>query len=117
MRDIQKVYLKILRIELGDLEEDLALLIRQCDEARHAHRATERVSLSNRMVYENELLGIRDFRRLLRVFRPNRYGTLEEMIARLKSDFSGVVRSHGLAEAITICVNRKIDKVARYVTQ
>lgn len=117
MRDLKKYYLKILRIELADLEEDLELLIDECDLARKDKKITEHVWQGNRTLYENEKLGVREFRKLLQSIRPNRFDSLDELIATLKMKFLDVVRDHGLAEAIIVCVNRKLDKVARYVTQ
>jgi hypothetical protein len=117
MREFKKYYLQILRIELADLEEDLELLIDECDLARKDKKITEHVWQGNRILYENEKLGIREFRKVIRYVRPGRFESLDTLISTLKSKFLDVVKDHGLAEAIIVCVNRKLDKVARYVAQ
>jgi len=117
MREVKKYFLKILKIELADLEDDLELLIQECDQARGKKKITEHVWQGNRTLYENEKLGVREFRKLIQTIRPKTFESLDEMIAALKSRFQTFVKEHGLAEAIMVCVNRKMDKVERYVTQ
>ena len=117
MRAVKQNYLRILRIELEDLHEDIERLIEQCRKSRDCGSVSEKVFMQNLATFKNELLGVNAFQAVLDAVDPNQFETLEAMIENIRSQFLSLIRSHGLVPALSIYVNRKLDKVARYVTQ
>ena len=117
MHHIKEKYLAILRIELEDLHEDIEGLIRHATEERESGHLTNYVFMENLALFKNELLGVDAFDRILDELDLETFATLEEMVAYLKTDFREKVKSVGLAEAIDVLVERKLDKVLHYVTQ
>ena len=117
MRRINEFYISILRIELKDLQEDIEVLIQKCTEERERGNLTNYVFMENLALFKNELLGVDAFGRILDETDPKAYDALDEMVEDLKQKFQAKVKASGLAEAINVYVERKLRKVARYVTQ
>ena len=117
MRSVKQNFLKILAIELDDFKEDLEVLINRCHEAHDSGRLSESVFWENVTVFNNEILGADAFHRVIRDINPDEFESLTDLMSDLKGQFRDVVMQHGLVEAINIYVERKMDKVARYVTQ
>ena len=117
MRQQRKHYLQILRIELEDLKEDLELLIEECKQSRESERITDHVFLANLTLFKNELLGVDEFFKILDETDHSQFDNLDTLTDHLRKCFREKIETYGLAEAVNICIERKLDKVARYVTQ
>ena len=113
----KKHYLQILRIELEDLREDLELLIDECNKRYEKEAITEHVFLANLALFKNELLGVDEFYRIMDETDPETFDTLESMVEYLRTCFREKIKQYGIAEAVNICIERKLEKVAKYVTQ
>ncbi|MBN1420330.1 MAG: hypothetical protein JXP34_16235 [Planctomycetes bacterium] len=107
-------YLKILTIELEDLREDLEALIERCAAEREAGRLSPYVCLENLALFKNELLGVDAFGRIVRETDPSAFAALEAMIDHLRHRFRALARDAGFADAVHICIDRKLAKVAKY---
>ena len=116
MRNPQKYFPRILLVEMTDLEEDLELLIREAKKDFESGRITERVYRENRTLYKNEIMGVRDFCNLLVETNYADFNTLDDMITYYIDTFKAMARKKGLANAVILCVERKIRKVKEYVT-
>jgi len=110
----KETFLKILLIELSDLEADLkALEVEYRD--KHDHDI-----ISNYVFYENlallqrELFGIDSFVADVQQITPEEYATLDEMIAAVTALLEQRVREKCLVPAILHLVSRKIKKAAQY---
>ena len=117
MRHAKKHYLAIMEIELEDLKEDLELMIETCENDINTGKITEHVYMANLTLFRNELLGVGDFMRILNHTNPDDFTDLDAMIASLKIKFCEKIKTLGLAEAVNICINRKLNKVRKYVSQ
>lgn len=117
MRQSKKYFLKIMKIELEDLKDDLKLMINSCEKRKENGELTEHVYLANCTLFQNELIGLNDFMNILRETKINQFETLEELILHLKKRFKSQIKKLGLAEALDICIERKMDKVKQYVTK
>ncbi|RPI00959.1 MAG: hypothetical protein EHM72_07750 [Calditrichaeota bacterium] len=117
MRATKQNYLAILRVELDDLSTDIEHLIDQCSHGRESGDISENVFLQNLATFKNELLGVHSFQKILDQIEPAAYPSLEEMIEDIRERFESLEKSHGIVHALQIYVNRKLDKVLRYVTQ
>ena len=117
MRAVKQNYIAILRIELEDLHQDIQRLAKECNTGRDAGYLSENVFMQNLAIFKNELLGVHAFQHILDRIDPNSYDTLDAMIEDIRNQFQTLIRSHGIVNALQIYVNRKLDKVARYVKQ
>ena len=109
--------MEILRVELDDLKEDLELLINESEKERRNGRLTDHVFFANLALFKNELLGVDAFFKIIDGTDPDVFENLDDLLAHLRSAFREKVRVYGLAQAVNVCVERKLKKVAHYVTQ
>jgi len=117
MRDKKRHFLDFMHIECQDLREDIEFLIEEAKQKYDSDKITERVFLENTTLFENELLGIEEFLGILLATDSTSFETLDDMIAHLKSAFDTRLKSEGLAKAIQICIDRKLNKVAKYMKE
>jgi len=115
MRDMKKYYLKMLRLEIDDLKDDIDLLI---DEYTRLH---DRDCLSNYVFFENlivmrkELLGVDAFCSVMSEIDPDEFESLDDLIRCLNNRFRAMVKESGLPEVIELYVERKLIKVRDYI--
>ena len=117
MRRMKRRYIEILRIELEDLKEDLELLIDESKRDRKSGRLTDHVFFANLALFKNELLGVDTFFKIVNEIDPEKFEDVNGLVDHLRTVFREKVKFYDLAEAINVCVERKLMKVARYVTQ
>jgi len=117
MRKANEVYLSILRLELEDLHEDIEVMIEACTKEKEKGRLTNYVFMENIALFKNELLGVDAFGKIVDETDTAAFDTLEAMVNHLKMRFKEKIRTAGLAEVICIYVDRKLEKVQKYVTQ
>lgn len=117
MRKVNEVYLSILRLELEDLHEDIEVMIEACKKEKEKGRLTNYVFMENLALFKNELLGVNAFGKIVEETDPTAFDTLETMVNHLKMRFREKIKTTGLAEVICIYVDRKLEKVQKYVTQ
>ena len=117
MRQNKKYFLKIMKIELEDLKEDLIMMIKCCEERKAKGELTDHVYLANNALFQNELVGINDFVLILNNIDIEIFQDLDTLIASLKSQFKEQIKRLGLAEAVNVCIQRKMEKVKQYVTK
>lgn len=115
MQDKKGAFLKILCIELKDLDEDIKILIKEC-EAQHSHNEISNyVFLENLAVLKNELFGIKGFCKEVETTNPDEYNTLEDLIQGLIKKLKHRIHEKGLAHSILMLIERKMKKVAHYI--
>jgi hypothetical protein len=115
MQNAKRAFREILMIELDDLQEDVNHLIGLCSERHIKEEITNYVHLENKAFFQNEMLGIKGYREDVRRFDPDLPENTDEMAAALKRLLSDRVRQHDIAPALIPLVERKIDKVLRYL--
>jgi hypothetical protein len=116
MRHPNTRFIQILRIELDDLKDDIDQLLEACRREREKHELGDHVYLENLAVFKSELLGIGAFSEILDDTDPESFETLEGMIEELGRAFKAEIESRGLAPAVNVAVERKIAKVAKYLS-
>lgn len=116
MREIKTNYLRILRIEIEDLKQDIEALIEGLKREHESELLTNYVFMENLIVFRNELLGVDDFFQVIDMLDPDRYDSLDEMMSAILVSFSDMVAQHRLPREIIQYVERKMAKVKRYVT-
>ncbi|MHC4917547.1 MAG: hypothetical protein ACYTGB_18890 [Planctomycetota bacterium] len=115
MKHIKERFVKILRIELEDLREDIEQLIDECKHEMEHPRHNEYVYLENLAVLKNELLGLGHFARILDEIDVEADADLDAVIAHIKTSFTTEIERCGLAPAAIRLVERKIEKVRKFV--
>ncbi|RKY48606.1 MAG: hypothetical protein DRP88_01765 [Candidatus Neomarinimicrobiota bacterium] len=117
MRKVKECYLKILKIELEDLKDDIEQLIEETRKEKDAGKLTNYVFFQNIALFKNELLGLNVFEGIIESTNPEDFDNLDEMIVHLKERFFKKIKTLGLAEAIRVYVGRKMTKAKRYVVE
>ncbi len=117
MLNVKQNYLKILSIEVQDLQLDIQELIKQCEKENANGRFTRYVFLENLALFNNELLGVQTFQRIIAQTNPEDFAHLDDMIKYLQENYQEKIENYGLAKAISYYVDRKLFKVKRYVTE
>jgi hypothetical protein len=72
--------------------------------------------MENLSILKSEILGVDNFDQILEGCDPEEYETLDELRLYLTETLRYKIKSHGLVEAINIYIDRKMEKVAQYVT-
>lgn len=117
MGEMKKKYLKILRIEIEDLKYDVEGLIEECNKEHETGELSEYVFLENLVIFRRELLGLGVFSHILDSIEPDRYENLDEMVEFIRKSFIEKLKEHNLLKAIILYVERKLEKVEKYVNQ
>lgn len=108
-------FLKILRIEMEDLENDIALLEDVTERRNQEHEITDYVLMENMALLKKELGCVHTLLQDLDAFPLEQYDSLEETAQGVKGFFREETKKHGFPPAVYQLVDRKIEKVARYV--
>lgn len=115
MKNMLKNFLRILGIELDDLKEDLECMIGENKRRNESGKITNYVFMENMALFQNELHAIGAFRQIIDQTDIDKFPSVESLIDDLKIKFKEIARTHGYAEAGKICIERKINKVLKYV--
>lgn len=116
MKNVLKNFLKILSVELDDLREDIELMIKDNKRKNENGKITNYVFMENTALFQNEIHAIGAFHKIIDQTDINKFSSLDELVANIKDKFREIARTHGYAEAGKICIERKINKVQKYVT-
>ena len=115
MHEMKKKYLKILRIEIEDLQEDIYGLIRESEKEHDDGLVSEFVFLENLTVFKREILSLGVFFQILDSVDPERFENLDDMIEFIRISFNEKITECSLIKAINRYVERKVMKVKKYV--
>lgn len=108
-------YLKILKIELEDLESDIidseAMLKKRLDDKK----ITGYVFMENLATFRAELEGVRKMEKEIDRL-ADKYETLDELVEHISDYFKKRIKESGLPEAVFVLIKRKLDKIYRYIS-
>ncbi len=108
-------YLKILRIELEDLESDIAFSEELLRQKHDEHKITDYVFLENLSTFKSELLGIKEMENEIDNL-VDKYDTLDDLVKDVYKFFEERVKNAGLPEVVFVLIKRKLDKVYQYLS-
>ncbi len=109
-------FLRVLRLEMEDLEDHICQMIADYREREARREITEHVCLGNVAVLGNESRAVGHFRRILDGIRADDYGSLDALIDDVRGRFDREVSASGLSRAACVFAQRKIHRVRAYVT-
>lgn len=115
MKQLMKKYIQILDIELDDLEADIELLIDEYISKGESQKITKYVLLENLAVLKNEMCGIEHFKKMLKEMNPDDYTDIDKFVKDVENKFRSYIKRGGLVEAVYSLVERKIQKVLKYI--
>lgn len=115
MIENRKKYLKILRIEIEDLQDDIGGLIAECKKEVETGILSNYVFLQNLTIFKKELLSLGVFFKILDSIDTEQYESLDDMIDFIRTSFSEKIKEYDLIQAINVYVERKLIKVKKYV--
>ena len=110
-----EAFLELLLIELDDLEADMRLVETEYREKHAREKISEYIFQENLALTQRELFGVDGFRRDVRTFVAGSFANLADLVAGLQEKLETRVRDNGLPRAMILMINRKLDKVRRYV--
>ncbi len=116
MKEKVSKFLKILKIELEDLEEDINTLAAMTEERRKENTLSEYVSLENITVLKQEFFGIKEVVQNLENYEVDPGMEFQNFVETLTAKMKDVIHKAAYPDAVFIYVERKIQKVAKYIT-
>ena len=108
-------YLKVLRIELEDLETDLAVMKDLYDLREQQEEITDYVFLENVALLKSEIAGVESLIRSIDDIPVERFQHLDEFVDYIDSLFRERTKHSGYPESVYALVRRKLSKVSRYI--
>ena len=115
MKHKMERYLKILKIELEDLETDIAFSEELLRQKHDEHKITDYVFMENLSTFRSELLGIKEMENEIDNL-VEKYDNLDDLMKDVYKFFQDKVREAGLPEVVFVLIKRKLDKVYQYLT-
>lgn len=115
MKDLYRKFLKILRVELEDLQEDFDLFIGVMDSRHESGQITDYVYNENLAVIRNEVMGLKDCIRGCEDYGLLGKAPVDEIAAAIKHRFHERLREHGYVPALYALLDKRIDKIASYL--
>ncbi len=114
MKDRKGTFLRILSIEISDMEEGIEVLLASTEERHSRHEITEYVWTENSALLRHELNILRIIHTKIDRLDVNQYESVEALIAAILSELDG---REDLPRALYSFFERKIEKVKKYLEQ
>ena len=115
MREKLNKYLKVLRIELEDMEEDLSIMRELYGQRERRDEITEYVFLENVSLLKSVISGIEVLNRSIDDIPRDEFADLDELVDYVDRLFRDRTAHAGYPEAVYSLVRRKLTKVSRYI--
>lgn len=110
-------FIKILLVELEDLDKDIKMLIDECCDKHSHEQISDYVYLENLAVLQNELFGVEGFIEEVKTLNLDKFESVEELMNTLTNQLKDRIREKGLVHSIILLVERKIKKVSTFVLE
>ncbi|MBN1498704.1 MAG: hypothetical protein JW982_00990 [Spirochaetes bacterium] len=117
MKDLKKKYIQILKIELEDLHNDIDMYMEQMQNDAQCGEITNYVFRENLALLNNETVGIEIINEYLDTLNLDEFEDINALMQKIKSDLLEKLEKDGIAHALFIYLERKLDKVSLYVSQ
>ena len=108
-------YLKVLKIELEDLEEDLEVMKELYDRREQRNEITDYVFLENVALLKTEIAGVESLVKSIDDIPVDQFSHLDEFVDYVDALFRERTEHSGYPEAVYALVKRKLSKVSRYI--
>ena len=115
MRALLNRFISIFRIELQDLKEDINDLIEILEKRKDSQEITNYVYMGNKGVLLNEITCVEELLDSISTIDAYQYDSVEAMIADVGKILDQRIRDCDFPEVVNDLVQRKFDKVSKYV--
>ena len=115
MKEKLEKYLKVLKIELEDLESDLELMADVYGQREKRDEITDYVYLENVSVLKTEILGINSIVESIDDIPVEQFTSLGEFVEYVDTLFRDRTEHASYPEGVYSLVKRKLEKVKRYI--
>jgi len=115
MKEMKRKYIRILKIELADLKDDIGVIMEKSVTRKEQREISEYVFLENMALLKNEVLCIGCVEDMIEGIDLDQYADLDELVGWLNGWFNEMLAKHEMVEAVGRLIQRKLAKVARYV--
>lgn len=117
MRTAVPKFLKVLLVELEDLQADVELLNKKNNDREQSREITTYVHLENATILQNQLSGVKRILDELQGIDPDQFTNLDELEEYLLDRIKKEVKRLGYPQVVFELVSKKIEKVKHYVTE
>jgi len=117
MKEKMRKFLKILRVELEDLEEDMELLIDLHREKEQKRVITPYVCMENIGLIKNEISAVKRIIGSIENVGIDEYNNIEELTEHINNIFKKQIKESDYPDSIYFFVKRKLDKVKKYIEE
>jgi len=117
MKDYMLKFLKILAVELEDIEDDIKTMEELYEFRYQKKEITEYVHLENQAQLQREYSGIKKLCTFVKETESNvgDFKNIDELILYLNNQFHMKINAAGYPDAIFNFIGRKITKVKNYI--
>jgi len=115
MRAALNKFIRIFRIELEDLEEDINDLLEILEKRRDSQEITNYVYMENKGILLNEIACVHELLDSISSIDANKYESVEAMIAEVRNMLDQRIQDCDFPEVVHSLVQRKFEKVSTYV--
>ena len=116
MQTRMRKFLKILKIELEELEDELKLVGELNREREKCGEITPYVFIENINLIQREISGLDTVIASVDNLVSTKYENFEEMLTDLDTKIKQKIKESDYADAVYVLVKRKFDKVHTYLT-
>jgi hypothetical protein len=115
MREKISALLRILTIELEDLEADFRFMIEEDTRRHEAGDLSNYVCMENLALLRQELFGVDGFLEEIRSLSPADYSDPDMLTADLTRRLDERIHAHCLPKSLNLLIGRKLEKVRNYI--
>ena len=110
-------FIRILLIELEDIDSDIKMLIDKYNRDHENEKISNYVFKENIALAHNELFGVEGLYEQVKEFRPEDFKSVDDVISKIDDKLDILCRKKGYVRSICVLVKRKTDKVLRYIEE
>ena len=115
MSDKRKLFLKILKVELEEVESEIDILIKVYQSRYEKHEITHYVQQENGALLEREISCLKKMVPVLDTFSTEEYQDNESFVSGLKVFLDGFVKENQFPHAVFLIAEHKLQKVVKYI--
>lgn len=115
MTEKKNMFLKILKVELEDLHDDIVIMIEENKNAKGKEEISNYVFLENLSVLNNEILGIDIISSSIKNTDSEKFATLNELIADIESRIHKAMRENHIIKGLFRLIEKRIKRAHDYV--
>ncbi len=116
MVNVLRHYLRLLRVEIQDMLEEIDMLIEHMETRFACDDISSYVRLENEGVLHRELGVIGNFITIVDGIEPANYKSIPEMEQEILSRAGEIVKKQEQPEIVLVLLKRKIDKVREFIS-